>query len=87
MKRGWRGMTELARVFEVLEKAGFEVLPVPGMRWLELRKAGTPRICMKEKTLRELVGALGEDPELVARCLTDPMMVRLLKEEAKALEA
>jgi|GEM_PF-3809352 len=81
-------MTELARVFEVLEKAGFEVLPVPGVCWLELRKAGTVRICIKEKILRELVAALGEDPELVARCLTDPMMVWMLKEEARtALEA
>ncbi|MEW5763007.1 MAG: hypothetical protein AB1776_07385 [Bacillota bacterium] len=80
-------MSQLQRVFEVLERAGFEILPVPGLCWLELRRPEASPVFIKETILRELVLALGEDPELVARCLTDPLMVRMWKEEAKTVDA
>lgn len=64
--RFWGVMrVNLQQILELLEGAGYDVKPVPGIDWLRVTASGGKPFLVKCEVLRTLAETVGADPHLL----------------------
>jgi hypothetical protein len=66
----------LQEILELLEGAGYDVKPVPGIDWLKVSASGSKTFLIKYEVLRTLAETVGADPHLLVERITQSSLVR-----------
>lgn len=56
---------KLQEILDLLEGAGYDVKPVPGIDWLRISASGSEAILVKPEVIRTLAETAGSDPHRI----------------------